>query len=92
MGGLFAGLFFRKAGWDAQIFERVAEPLNARGAGIATHPELFDSLKLVDIDPEVPDFGILSPGRAVYGRDGACLYAALQCAAASPRVDRRSDA
>ena len=37
MGGLFAGLFFRKAGWNARIFERVAEPLNARGAGIATH-------------------------------------------------------
>lgn len=75
MGGLFAGLFFRKAGWNAQIFERVAEPLNARGAGIATHPELFESLKLVDIDPETPEFGVLSPGRAVYGRDGTCLYA-----------------
>ncbi len=75
MGGLFAGLFFCKAGWDAQIFERVGEPLNARGAGIATHPELFDALKLVGIQPEEPDFGIVSPGRAVYGRDGTCLCA-----------------
>lgn len=72
MGGLFAGLYFLKAGWDVHVYERVAEPLNARGAGIATHPELFNALKAADIDPGY-DFGVHSPGRSVYGNDGQLL-------------------
>ena len=69
MGGLFAGLYFLKAGGDVHVYERVAEPLNARGAGIATHPELFKALAAADVDPG-DDFGVQSPGRSVYGKDG----------------------
>ncbi|HEY7759285.1 MAG TPA: FAD binding domain-containing protein [Burkholderiales bacterium] len=44
LGGLFAGLLLRRDGWHVEIFERVPEALAARGAGIATHPELLDIL------------------------------------------------
>jgi hypothetical protein len=40
IGGLFAGLFLRKVGWEVSIHERAGEELGSRGAGIATHDEL----------------------------------------------------
>ncbi len=42
LGGLFAGLFLRKMGWDTEIFERATETLASRGAGIVTYPELWN--------------------------------------------------
>jgi 2-polyprenyl-6-methoxyphenol hydroxylase-like FAD-dependent oxidoreductase len=41
LGGLFTVNLLRQAGWDVDIYERVGEPLHARGAGIATHPRLL---------------------------------------------------
>ena len=46
IGGLFAGLFLRKVGWDVSIHERAGEELGSRGAGIATHDELHEALAL----------------------------------------------
>ncbi len=45
LGGLLAGNLLHRAGWDVHVYERVAEPLVGRGAGIATHPELFEALR-----------------------------------------------
>jgi 2-polyprenyl-6-methoxyphenol hydroxylase-like FAD-dependent oxidoreductase len=42
VGGLFAANMFRSVGWDADVFERNAEELTGRGAGISTHPQLHD--------------------------------------------------
>ena len=42
VGGLFAALLLRRAGWDAVVFEKNADELAGRGAGIATHPQLHD--------------------------------------------------
>jgi 2-polyprenyl-6-methoxyphenol hydroxylase-like FAD-dependent oxidoreductase len=36
IGGLFAGQFLRKVGWNVSIHERAGEELGSRGAGIAT--------------------------------------------------------
>src|SRR5438477_145032 len=40
VGGLFAANMLRSIGWDTTVFERNAEELAGRGAGISTHPQL----------------------------------------------------
>src|ERR1700730_16755396 len=49
LGGLLAAHLLRDAGWDIVVFERNAEDLTGRGAGISTHPQLIDILKRVGI-------------------------------------------
>src|SRR6267154_3499808 len=49
LGGLIAAHLLRSAGWDAVIFERNAEDLLSRGAGIGTHPHLIEILRRVGI-------------------------------------------
>src|ERR1700704_6093197 len=48
--GLLAANLLRHAGWDVTVFERNAEDLTGRGAGISTHPQLIDILHRVGID------------------------------------------
>lgn len=69
MGGLFAALLLRRAGWDVAVYERYGMELAGRGAGIVTHPELFDVLERagVDIDAKI---GVRVPGRRVLDRMG----------------------
>ena len=50
LGGLLAAHLLRSAGWNAVVFERNAEDLTGRGAGISTHPQLTDILRRVGID------------------------------------------
>ena len=50
LGGLLAAHLLRHAGWDAVVFERNAEELTGRGAGVSTHPQLVDILARVGID------------------------------------------
>ena len=45
IGGLCAGLALRGAGFDVQIYERVAGPMETRGAGIVVQEELIDLLR-----------------------------------------------
>ena len=45
IGGLCAGLALRGAGFDVQIYERVAGPMETRGAGIVVQRELIDLLR-----------------------------------------------
>ena len=49
LGGLFAGLLLRQAGWDVTVFERSAGDLAGRGVGIGTHIELFAVLRRLGI-------------------------------------------
>jgi 2-polyprenyl-6-methoxyphenol hydroxylase-like FAD-dependent oxidoreductase len=49
LGGLLAAHLLRDAGWDVVVFERNAEDLTGRGAGISTHPQLIDILRRVGI-------------------------------------------
>ena len=69
IGGLFAGLFLRKAGWHVEIHERVSDEIKSRGAGIVTHAPLFDALRRVDAMPE-GDVGVAVEGRRVFSSDG----------------------
>ena len=50
LGGLFAARLLRSVGWDAVVFERNAEDLTGRGAGLSTHPQLIDILRRLGID------------------------------------------
>ena len=50
LGGLLAAHLLHDVGWDVVVFERNAEDLTGRGAGISTHPQLIDILRRVGID------------------------------------------
>ncbi|WP_076860191.1 FAD binding domain-containing protein [Bradyrhizobium mercantei] len=69
IGGLFAGLFLRKAGWQVDIYERVPDEIKSRGAGIVTHAPLFDALRRIDAMPD-GDVGVAVEGRRVFASDG----------------------
>src|SRR6266851_9568784 len=45
IGGLCAGVALRGAGFDVQVYERVAGPMETRGAGIVVQCELIDLLR-----------------------------------------------
>ena len=50
LGGLLAANLLRSRGWDVTVFERNAEDLTGRGAGLSTHPQLLDILHRIGID------------------------------------------
>lgn len=49
LGGLLAANMLYRAGWDVHVYERVAEALEGRGAGIVTHPELMTALEMAGV-------------------------------------------
>lgn len=79
IGGLFAGLFLKQAGWDVSIHERAGDELGARGAGIVTHDVLLDLLARASgcNDP----IGVAVDGRVVLAQDGGAI-----CQTARPQV------
>jgi 2-polyprenyl-6-methoxyphenol hydroxylase-like FAD-dependent oxidoreductase len=89
MGGLFAALLLRKAGWDAEVFERVNAELSGRGAGIVTHAELCSVLKAAGFDP-TKDLGVDVEGRKAFDRLGRVIatYACRQVVTSWDRVFR----
>jgi 2-polyprenyl-6-methoxyphenol hydroxylase-like FAD-dependent oxidoreductase len=70
IAGLFVGALLHRRGFQVDVFERSGEALASRGAGIVSHPELFDALSQVGakIDGSV---GVEVVGRIVLDRDGA---------------------
>ena len=50
LGGLLAGNILHRAGFDVTVHERIAVPLDGRGAGIAAHPELFDAFERAGVN------------------------------------------
>lgn len=70
MGGLFAGLLLRRAGWSVDVYERVGVELSARGAGIVTHPELRDALADAIGAPPGDDLGVFIEKRRTFDREG----------------------
>src|SRR3954469_24935740 len=70
MGGLFAALLLRRAGWRVDVFERIGGELAGRGAGIVTHAQLFEALAQAGVEIEPRALGVPVPGRRVLDRDG----------------------
>ena len=89
IGGLFAGLFLRKVGWDVSIHERAGEELGSRGAGIATHDELHEALALAT--GQDGEIGVSVEGRIVLARSGdvVCEVARPQVLASWDRIWKR---
>jgi 2-polyprenyl-6-methoxyphenol hydroxylase-like FAD-dependent oxidoreductase len=73
MSGLLAGLALARRGWDVAVYERVAEPLAGRGAGIVAQPELKAALRALGLDAD-RDLGVEVPTRVMYARDGAVTH------------------
>ena len=72
LGGLFAANMLARDGWDVDVFERTPEALAGRGAGIVTHPELFDALAAAGIDVD-DGIGVQVDTRVTLSRDGTPL-------------------
>lgn len=72
IGGLFAANLLHRAGWDVDVYERVAEELEGRGAGIVTHPELMIALGRAGVVVD-ESLGISVSDRVTLARDGSLL-------------------
>lgn len=73
IAGLFSAALLTRAGYDVQVFERSAQGLAGRGAGIVTHPELFAALARAGIAVDPADLGVSVPGRRVLDVSGRIL-------------------
>src|ERR1700751_4463511 len=69
--GLFATALLRRAGWEADVFERSPIELFGRGAGIVTHEELLEALELSGAS--LRDLGITVKERVALGRTGEVI-------------------
>ncbi len=69
LAGLFAANILARDGWTVRVYERVESGLDSRGAGIATHAELFDAMRQAGalVDDLI---GIPIRGRTAYDRNG----------------------
>lgn len=68
MSGLLAGLMLRRAGWQVDIYERTAEELSGRGAGIVAQPELIATLQRLGLDTR--DLGVSVRMRRIFDSGG----------------------
>jgi 2-polyprenyl-6-methoxyphenol hydroxylase-like FAD-dependent oxidoreductase len=84
-----AGSLLRRAGWDVDIYERVASELAGRGAGIVAQPELIATLHGLGIDTD--DLGVPITTRKHLDVSGRFLleYECPQVLTAWERVYRR---
>lgn len=70
LGGLFAANLLHRAGWDVEVYERVAEELEGRGAGIVTHQELMDALAMAGVTVD-ETIGVAVRERVTLDSDGS---------------------
>jgi 2-polyprenyl-6-methoxyphenol hydroxylase-like FAD-dependent oxidoreductase len=89
MSGLFAAILLRRAGWDADVYERVDVGLIGRGAGIVTHEEMRAVLRAAGCDPS-KDLGVDVTMRRTLDRAGAVAgeFACAQTLTSWDRVFR----
>lgn len=72
LGGLFAANLLVRNGWDVDVFERVPAELAGRGAGIVTHPELFDAMAAAGIAFD-DALGVKVQSRVTLAQNGTVL-------------------
>ena len=86
MSGLLAGLTLSRRGWDVALYERVAEPLAGRGAGIVAQPELKATLRTLGLEAD-RELGVEVARRVMFGRDGSLTHR-VSCAQTMTAWDR----
>jgi 2-polyprenyl-6-methoxyphenol hydroxylase-like FAD-dependent oxidoreductase len=72
LGGLFAGLLLRQAGWDVTVFEKSTGDLASRGVGIGTHVEMFEIMSRLGITVD-ESIGQSFSSRFCLAQDGAVI-------------------
>ena len=72
MAGLFAAINLRNQGWQVDIYERAESELANRGAGIATHNELYQAVRSAGIELR-DEMGVHSDGRVMFDREGSVI-------------------
>ena len=73
IGGLFAAAALQKQGFETIVLERSGVPLEGRGAGIVTHPELTAALRAVGASTD--DVGVDVYERVAYDLAGERVHA-----------------
>src|SRR3954465_12824625 len=73
MVGLRAALALQRRGFDVTVYERVADALAGRGAGIVAQPELKASLRALGLEAD-QDLGIEVTTRVMFARDGSVTH------------------
>ncbi|MGZ5159756.1 MAG: FAD binding domain-containing protein [Burkholderiales bacterium] len=74
LGGLFAANMLRQlCGWDVDVYERVDNDLAARGAGIATHDEMFEVMRKLGLYVD-ESYGIDVTRRICFENSGQIAY------------------
>jgi len=72
LGGLLVANLLWRAGWDVKVYERSAQGLTGRGAGIVTHPELFEALRQCGIKLD-DTLGVRVRSRITLAPDGTTI-------------------
>ena len=70
IGGILAGVLLQRAGYAANVYERVGTALSSRGAGIVTHPELIAIMEEVGAG-DVARLGVETTRRRLLAGDGS---------------------
>ncbi|HET7361937.1 MAG TPA: FAD-dependent monooxygenase [Burkholderiales bacterium] len=77
IGGLFAANLLAKLGWAVDVYERVADDLAGRGAGIGTHEELFAVMRELGIAVD-DSIGVRVDERVCLDERGAVVHRLLR--------------
>jgi 2-polyprenyl-6-methoxyphenol hydroxylase-like FAD-dependent oxidoreductase len=72
IAGLTTGLALLRNGWDVHVFDASSTDLAGRGAGIITHPLMFDRLKSLGIKI-TDDVGVKMRTRKTFAKDGRVI-------------------
>ncbi len=70
IAGLMAGNVLHRMGWDGQIFERVADDPEGRGAGITILPGLIEGFPAAGVEATEQSLGIELPARIALDKVG----------------------
>ena len=73
IGGLFAANLLERQGWRVRVYERVADDLAGRGAGIGTHDELFAIMRELGIAMD-ESIGVRVAERVCLDERGAVIH------------------
>ena len=73
MGGLFAAVLLRRAGFDVTIAERSQHGLEGRGAGLVAQREVFDMLREIGVE-HVAQVGVTAQERIYLDRDDSIVH------------------
>jgi len=76
LGGLFTANLLRSIDWKVDVYERVADDLASRGAGIGTHDEMFKTLRRIGISID-ETLGVKVSNRIFYDSNGKVIATAV---------------